>query len=120
MGKENVIFDDFIKVCEITGVNEFVKNFPEEYDYILSDNGMNLSGGQRQKIALARALLRNTEMYIFDESSSNLDEDSEKMFLEIVDKYLVDKTVIFISHNNLFDQYVHKIYQLEGGELAAC
>lgn len=42
------------------------------------------------------------------------------MFLKIVDKYLVDKTVIFILHDNLFDKYVNKIYQLEGGELVTC
>ncbi len=120
LGKKDISPDDFIKVCEMTGVSEFVNNYPEGYDYVLSDNGKNLSGGQRRKIALARALLCNTEMFIFDESTNNLDEDSERRFLEIIERYLIGKTIIFISHNNVFDKYVNKIYRLERGELLPC
>ncbi len=117
IGQNNVSQEQFIQICKITGVDEIANGFAEKYDHIICDNGANLSGGQRQKIALARALLRNTPIYIFDESTSNLDENSAKEFLEIVKTYLADKTILIISHNEIFKGFVDKTYLIEKGQI---
>lgn len=119
-GNQKVSPEHFMKICKITGVDEFVNGFAEKYDYILCDNGANLSGGERRKIALARALLRDSPIYIFDESTSNLDEMAEKQFLQILRNYLKDKTILIISHNDLFKDVVDKIYIIEKGQLVEC
>lgn len=116
-GCKNMEYRKMAKVCELTGVSEIIESFTEGMDHILSAGGRDLSGGQRQKIALARALLRDTSVYIFDESSSNMDSESEEMFFNLINGYLSDKTVIIISHREKFEKFVDKVYRIEGGIL---
>ena len=83
----------------------------------LEENGFNLSGGERQRIIMARALLKNSSIYIFDESLSQIDIESERNILGKIFKLYSNKTIIMISHRfdnqDLFD----KSYKLEGGIL---
>ncbi|MBQ4523967.1 MAG: peptidase domain-containing ABC transporter [Lachnospiraceae bacterium] len=116
-GCTNVEYEKMMQVCELTGVREIIESFTEGLAHILSAGGKDLSGGQRQKIALARALMRDTPVYIFDESSSNMDSDSEEMFINLINEYLSKKTVIIISHREKFKNYVDKVYHVEGGKL---
>ena len=116
-GCKNVDYEKLGQVCELTGVSEIIESFTEGMAHILSAGGKDLSGGQRQKIALARALMRDTPIYIFDESSSNMDSDSEEMFINLINEYLSLKTVIVISHREKFKNYVDKVYRIERGTL---
>ncbi|MCQ6513351.1 ATP-binding cassette domain-containing protein, partial [Vibrio parahaemolyticus] len=65
---------------------------------LLEENGSNLSGGQRQRLLLARALLRETKLYVFDEITSGVDLESEKIILGVLQKLAQKKIVLFISH----------------------
>ena len=116
-GCKDVDYEKLGQVCELTGVSEIIESFTEGMAHILSAGGKDLSGGQRQKIALARALMRDTPIYIFDESSSNMDSDSEEMFINLINEYLSLKTVIVISHREKFKNYVDKVYRIERGTL---
>lgn len=116
-GCENVDHEKMVQVCELTGVREIIESFTEGMNHILSAGGIDLSGGQRQKIALARALMRDTPVYIFDESSSNMDSESEEMFISLINGYLSKKTVIIIFHRDKFKNHVDKVYHIEGGRL---
>ena len=89
-------------------------------DRTISSDKQDLSGGERQKIAMARALLRDTAINIFDESSSNMDVVSEHNFMRIISEYLAEKTVIVISHNKMFREFANKVYKIEGGRLLSC
>lgn len=92
-------FEEVKKVSKLAGLHDFVEELPHKYNSMIEENGENLSGGQKQRICLARALLRETEIYIFDESLSALDKNMENQVFENIEKYLSNKTRIYITHN---------------------
>lgn len=79
--------------------------------------GKNLSGGQAQRLSLARALLYDAEVYIFDEATSSIDVESEKIIMNIIEKIAAYKTVIYISHRLASVVNAHKIYVMRDGRL---
>ena len=109
--------EEFLSICKICLIDEIIKNNILSYEMIIEENGFNFSNGERQRIILARSMLRNSNIYIFDEALSGIDIAKEKKILDKMFKYLKDKTVIVISHRfnnkNLFD----KVYKLESGKL---
>lgn len=108
-------YNSFLDVCMITKTNDIVKDKMNKYDMLLEENGFNLSGGERQKIVLSRALLKQSKIYILDEALSQVDINNEREILNNIFKKYKDITFIIISHrfnnNDLFD----KTYNL--GEL---
>ena len=86
------------KILEITGVNEILDSNHISYNDLVEENGFNFSGGERQRIILARSLLKDGEVYIFDEALSQIDIVRERKILENIFSYLHDKTIIVISH----------------------
>ena len=103
----NVEYNEFLKVCKITGVDKIVNKNISKYDMLLEENGFNISGGERQRIIMARSILKNANIYIFDESISQLDIESERKMLIKIFKAFSKKTIIFVSHRfdnkDLFD-----------------
>ena len=102
-----VDYDDFLKVAKLFRIDEIVKDNILKYNMLLEENGFNISGGERQKIILARGVLKKSNIYILDESFSQIDINSERIILKELFDILKDKTVIVISHrfnnNDLFD-----------------
>lgn len=94
----DIDYDDFLNIVKITKVNEIAKNEILSYEMLLEENGFNISGGERQRIILARALLKKSSIYILDESLSQVDVKKEREILNGVFALLKDKTVIYISH----------------------
>ena len=117
--EKDVSDDLFEEVSKITRVNEIVSKREENYKMIVEENGFNFSNGERQRIILCRYLLRNSNIYIFDEAFGQIDIDKERDILKDMFNYLKDKTVIVISHrvNNkdLFDRWIRlcdgKVYE---------
>ncbi len=103
----NIEYNEFLKVCKITGVDKIVNKNISKYDMLLEENGFNISGGERQRIIMARSILKNASIYIFDESMSQLDIESERKMLIKIFKAFSKKTIIFVSHRfdnkDLFD-----------------
>lgn len=99
----NIEYDDFLKVVQLTKVDEIVKDNVLSYEMLLEENGFNISGGERQRIILARALLKNSNIYILDEALSQVDIEKEREILTTMFHKFKDKTIIYISHrfNNL-------------------
>lgn len=108
---KNVNYDKFLETCKITMVDQIIKNHLLSYNMLLEENGFNISGGERQRIILARALLKESNIYIFDESLSQIDIKKERQILKNIFKKMPDKTIIVISHrfNNqdLFDTKIN-------------
>ena len=84
----------------------------------LEERGTNFSGGQRQRLAIARALLHDSPVYIFDEATSNIDAESEEIIMEVIKKLAKKKTVILISHRLANAVLADDIYVLEHGKIA--
>ena len=93
-----------------TSINKIIDICPDS----VGENGQNLSGGQRQKIILARALIRDTNCYLFDEVTSNFDNESEQILVHALQTFLKNKTLLLITHNVTLLQYMDKILQLDG------
>lgn len=80
------------------GAYDFIKNLPKGFDTVIGDRGMKISGGERQRIAIARALLKNPPILLLDEATSQLDLKSERIVQEALDKLMEGRTVFVIAH----------------------
>lgn len=113
----NVLKENFEKIVKITKVDEIVKDDGLKYRKVIEEDGFNLSTGERQRVILARALIRKSDIYIFDEAFSQIDLNKTEEILNDVLKYLEDKTVIVISHRNNFYKLFNRVLKLENGQI---
>ena len=86
LGHESATYEQVIKAAKLAGCHDFIQKFPNRYYAFIEENGSNFSGGERQRIAIARAFLKERDLYIFDESTSNLDSFSERYRLRVLIK----------------------------------
>ncbi len=103
--------------AEIAGVDEFVKDHPAGYGMKVGERGSSLSGGQRQAVSIARALLTEPEVLIMDEPSSNMDNQSEFRLKQKLGPYIKDKTVIFITHRHSMLDLVDRLVIMDRGRI---
>lgn len=120
---ENIAFDDaFTKPQEVLhflhhyGFAKFIESLPQSYATIVGEEGINLSGGQKQIIALARALYHKPQLLILDEATAAMDRQSEKFVLNLLTKIKKETAVIFITHRlHVLKSFCDRIYILEKG-----
>ncbi len=117
MGNAEATDTDFWRVLEQVKLADFLRE-QQGLDTQLEENGVNFSGGQRQRLAVARALLHDTPIYIFDEATSNIDIESENAIMEQIKELARNKTVILISHRLANVAEADWIYALRQGILA--
>jgi len=111
---------DLIKVqkaLNLSGLSNFIKSLPLGLDTHIGENGIKISGGQRQKIAIAQSLYYDPDLIIFDEATSSLDLASESEILDSIQEIRKKKTIIIVSHRNSTLKYCEKIFKLENGSL---
>jgi|GEM_PF-779669 len=111
-GNENADFDDIIKASKLAGAHEFINKLNNTYNYVLSDDGNNLSGGQKKRIAIARALVKNADILLLDEITSALDYSTEEQILQAIKEISKHKTVLFVTHNKDIVKYADKIVSI--------
>lgn len=116
MGKKDASEKEMEEVLKQVNLYGFIKS-QKGLDTPVMERGSNFSGGQRQRLAMARALLHDTPVYIFDEATSNIDMESEEMIMKVIRTLSKTKTVLLISHRlaNVMDS--DRIYMLEKGEI---
>jgi len=98
MAAPNAGMERIIQVARIAGAHDFISEMPMGYDTYVEERGSSLSGGQKQRIAIARALIMNPNILIFDEATSSLDYESEKVIHQNLNLIRKGRTVIFIAH----------------------
>ena len=111
--------EDLLRVAKLSGVDEFVRQNPRGYDFDLKERGEGLSGGQRQSINLARALLHSPNMLILDEPTSSMDTATEKMVLDNLTEWMGDRTLLAITHRNSLVRLAHRVLVIDRGILVA-
>lgn len=126
--RDNILFGSYAqdvsqahleKCAKMADAHEFIQAFPNGYDTQTGPNGVTLSSGQRQRIAIARALLSNPTILIFDEATSGLDSDSEKQIYNTLEKFRGNKTIILIAHRLSSLKLANQIVVLgENGQIA--
>lgn len=114
MGNTLASEDEMRQVLKRVGLDSFA----DKLDMTVAERGSNFSGGQSQRIALARALLRDASVYIFDEATSNVDAESEDAIMEIINELSHSKTVLLITHRLSSAAGADRIYVLKDGRLA--
>ena len=119
MGNPNATEDEIWAVLEQTNLAAFLRN-EEGLDTKLAEKASNLSGGQCQRLALARALLHDSPVYIFDEATSNIDVESEHDIMEQILLLAKKKSVLLISHRLANITKADMIYAMEQGEVKEC
>ncbi len=114
MAKNDASYEEMETVLKRVNLYDFLKT-QDGLQTKLSERASNLSGGQCQRLAIARALLRNADIYIFDEATSNIDIESEELIMNVIHEIAKEKTVILISHRlaNVVDS--DRIYYLRDG-----
>ncbi len=106
-----------LKAAKLSGVHDFVSKHPMGYDAPVGEHGSNLSGGQRQAIALARAMLINPKVLICDEPTNAMDMQAEDAFKKYVNEEVKDKTLIVITHKNTMLDMVERLILMDNGKL---
>jgi ATP-binding cassette, subfamily B, bacterial HlyB/CyaB len=107
-----------IEAAKLAGAHEFICEMPEGYDTVVGEHGTGLSGGQRQRIAIARALITNPRVLIFDEATSSLDYESEKIIQDNMRHICVGRTALIIAHRLSAVRDAHRIIVIERGQIA--
>lgn len=97
-GKENATLDDVIHAAKTAKIHDYIESLPNGYDTLLSDNGINISKGQKQLLTIARAMLLDAKMLILDEATSNVDTRTEQQIQAAMRELMRDKTCFIIAH----------------------
>lgn len=121
--RNNIILDrevseiDYLNICHLLHIDDIVKDNILGYDYILEENAINLSGGQRQKIILARSLLKKSNIIMIDEGFSQIDIETEREILQNIFRYFYNKTFIVISHRTENLDLYNRIIKIKEGKI---
>jgi subfamily B ATP-binding cassette protein MsbA len=118
LGKEDATDEEILNALEIANAWEFVKDLPEGIDTNVGDAGNNFSGGQKQRLSIARAVLKNPPIMILDEATSALDTESERLVQVALENMMKNRTSIVIAHRLSTIQNADEIIVMNKGEIA--
>ncbi|MBD3380349.1 MAG: ATP-binding cassette domain-containing protein [Candidatus Omnitrophica bacterium] len=116
-GHEGVDEEQLVRVAKAANAHMFIKDFPKGYDTVIGERGVKISGGQRQRMAIARAVYKNPPILIFDEATSQLDTESEKLVQEAINNLMQGRTVIVIAHRLSTIKHADKIVVIDRGRI---
>lgn len=117
MAKEDASMDEIKEACEKASCYNFIKGLPNGYETIVGKGGANLSGGEKQRIAIARCFLKNSPIVLLDEATAYSDPDNESVIQQSIDKLIKDKTVIMVAHRLSTIVNANKIIVVDNGEV---
>lgn len=117
VGKPGASEEEVVAAARKAKADDFIRRLPHGYDTALGDRGLKVSGGERQRIAVARVIVRDPEVLIFDEATSSLDPETERLIQESINDLAAQKTTIIISHRLSTVKNADVIYVMENGRV---
>jgi ATP-binding cassette, subfamily B, bacterial MsbA len=122
--RENILYGrlgaaetELIDSAKAANAHDFIMGFPKQYDTLVGERGTKLSGGQRQRIAIARAILKDPRILLLDEATSSLDNESEGLVQEALDRLMQNRTTVIVAHRLSTIKVAHRIAVLDGGRI---
>ncbi|HDK7138877.1 TPA: ABC transporter ATP-binding protein [Clostridium botulinum] len=117
-GKPEASFEDVIKVAKKACCHDFIMNLPNGYETVIGDGGSTLSGGEKQRISIARAMLKNAPIVILDEATASVDPENEHAIQKAISALVHGKTIIIIAHRLATIENADQILVVDGGCVA--
>ncbi|URZ03678.1 Lipid A export ATP-binding/permease protein MsbA [Clostridium felsineum] len=108
-GLNDVDMDELIELCDKIQILQFINNLPEKFNTVVGENSNNISGGEKQRIVLCRALLKKSSVIILDEPSSALDKNNTTKLVNILNDIKLNKIIIIITHSNNYNDIADEI-----------
>ena len=119
-GNETATDEEIEEACRLACADEFIQSFPDKYDTYIEQGGANVSGGQKQRLCIARALLKNPKVLILDDSTSAVDTKTDASIQKSLSTFLPDTTKLIIAHRVSSVQHADLIVVMDDGKIAAC
>ncbi len=118
-GNKDATDEEIMDACRLAQADEFIQNFPEKYDTYIEQGGVNVSGGQKQRLCIARALLKKPKILILDDSTSAVDTKTDALIRKAFREYIPETTKIIIAQRIASVQDADKILIMDGGTITA-
>jgi subfamily B ATP-binding cassette protein MsbA len=109
--------DDIYEAAELSMCKEFINNLEHGYDTMIGENGVKLSGGEKQRLSIARAFLKKSKIILLDEATSSLDSETEQKIQKALHDLTIDKTTIVIAHRLSTILNSNKIFVIDNGKI---
>ena len=119
-GNENATDEEIEEACRLACADEFIQSFPDKYDTYIEQGGTNVSGGQKQRLCIARALLKKPKVLILDDSTSAVDTKTDASIQRSFAEFIPDTTKIIIAQRVSSIQHADRIVVMDDGKIAAC
>lgn len=119
-GNESATDEEIEEACRLACADEFIQSFPDKYDTYIEQGGANVSGGQKQRLCIARALLKNPKVLILDDSTSAVDTKTDASIQKSFAEFIPDTTKIIIAQRVSSVQHADLIVVMDDGKIAAC
>ena len=117
IGEQYVSDEELLRVSKVAGLNDFLGKHEAGYDLLVGERGEGLSGGERQAVTLARALISNPNIIMLDEPTNSMDRQTEKAFIKKMHNIIDNKTLIVVTHKTSLLELVDRVIILENGKI---
>ena len=117
--KSNITDDEIYEACKMACLDKYIDSLPDKYDTIIGEGGVNLSGGEKQRLAIARAFIQKTEIILFDEATSALDNETQANIQKSIDNLQKNYTILIIAHRLSTIKNANRIIMIDNGKIIA-